>query len=430
MMFLQYAVWGIWLPVLAIYLQSPIVEGGLGFTSGQVGWIIGIAASLGAVSAPFIAGQFADRYFSTEKFLCLLLLFGGVVKFVLSFQTSFSAWLVLSVLYSVLYMPTLSLTNSMSFAHLKNVDTEWPRVRVMGTFGWIAASWLFPMIWLQSNLEFQVLPPFFVGTEVVEATSRLGDTLKVSGVISILYAFYCLSLPNTPPIREASEKLAFIKAFSLLSDKSFAVLVLASLPIAIIHQIYFMQTGPFLENQLGLLVTYIAPAMTVGQFAEIGVMAILGVFIGKFGFRLTITIGAFAYFARYLAWGLISLQEPSGPSVDDSGQFLWTIPLIIGVFSQLLHGVCYACFFAAAYMYVDKIADDDIRNSAQTVFGIIILGLGPMLAAPLLTILSSLFGQAGVVTDFAGMWLTLAAIALTTSLVFYGAFNDEVESDK
>ena len=69
MMFLQYAVWGIWLPVLATYLQSPLVEGGLGLTSAQVGWIIGIAASLGAVSAPFIAGQFADRYFSTEKFL-------------------------------------------------------------------------------------------------------------------------------------------------------------------------------------------------------------------------------------------------------------------------------------------------------------------------------------------------------------------------
>ena len=79
MMFLQYAVWGIWLPVLATYLQSSAAEGGLGFTSGQVGWIIGIAASLGAVSAPFIAGQFADRYFSTEKFLSLLLLFGGIV---------------------------------------------------------------------------------------------------------------------------------------------------------------------------------------------------------------------------------------------------------------------------------------------------------------------------------------------------------------
>ena len=120
----------------------------------------------------------------------------------------------------------------------------------MGTFGWIAASWLFPMIWLQSDLEFQVLPPFFVGTEVADATSRLGDTLKVSGVISILYAFYCLSLPNTPPNRGASEKLAFMKAFSLLSKKSFAVLVLASLPIAVIHQIYFYADRPVFRKSI------------------------------------------------------------------------------------------------------------------------------------------------------------------------------------
>ena len=79
MMFLQYAVWGIWLPVLATYLQSPVANGGLGFTSGQVGLIIGVAGSIGAVSAPFIAGQFADRYFSTEKFLAVLLVLGGTV---------------------------------------------------------------------------------------------------------------------------------------------------------------------------------------------------------------------------------------------------------------------------------------------------------------------------------------------------------------
>ena len=156
MMFLQYAVWGIWLPVLATYLQSPIADGGLGFTSGQVGWIIGLAGSIGAI-----------------------------VKIITAYQDTFVAWLVLSIVYSVLYMPTLSLTNVMAFAHLDNPDREWPRIRVMGTFGWIAASWLFPMIWLQSDLQFQALPPFFVGTEAPDATARLVDTLKVSGGLSI-----------------------------------------------------------------------------------------------------------------------------------------------------------------------------------------------------------------------------------------------------
>lgn len=426
-MFLQYAVWGIWLPVLATYLQSPVADGGLGFTSGQVGWIIGVAASAGAVFAPFIAGQLADRYFSTEKFLAVLLVLGGIVKISLSFQDTFTMWLILATVYSILFMPTLSLTNSMAFAHLDNPDKDWPRIRVMGTVGWIAASWLFPMFWLQTDLEFRILPPFFVGTEVADATARLSDTLVASGVISILYAGFCLFLPNTPPKKDGVEQLAFKKAFSLLSNKSFAVLIAAALPIAVIHQIYFIQTGPFFVNQLGLLVTYIAPAMTVGQFAEIGFLALLSTFLVRLGFKWTIVLGAMAYFARYAIWGLISMQEPSGPSIDAAGQFVWTAPLMIGIFSQLLHGLCYACFFASAFMYVDRLADEDIRNSAQAVFGIIILGLGPMFAGPMMGILGSVFGEAGVVTNFAGMWLTLAVIALFTALLVAFAFEDETE---
>ena len=77
------------------------------------------------------------------------------------------------------------------------------------------------------------------------------------------------------------------------------MLVAASLPVAVIHQIYFMQAGPFFENQLGMLVTYIAPAMTVGQFAEIGFLALLGTLLMRLGFKWTITLGALAYFARY-----------------------------------------------------------------------------------------------------------------------------------
>jgi len=429
MMLLQYSVWGVWLPVLATYLQSGTAEGGLGFTSGQVGWILGLAGSIGAVCAPFIAGQIADRYFSTDKFLAVLLISGGIVKIITAYQDTFAAWLILSVVYSVLFMPTLSLTNSMAFAHLDNPDKEWPRIRVMGTFGWIAASWLFPMIWLQTNLQFQILPPFFVGSEVVDATARLVDTLIVSGVLSILYAGFCFLLPNTPPKKDAVEKLAFKKAFSLLSNRSFAILVIASVPISIIHQIYFMQTGPFFENQLGMLVSYIAPAMTVGQFAEIGFLALLGVFLVRLGFRWTIALGGLAYFARYAIWGLISMQDAVGPSVDAAGQMVWTMPLIIGVSSQALHGLCYACFFASAFMYVDRIADADIRNSAQTVFGIIILGVGPVFAGPFLGVLGIVFGEEGVVTNFAGMWFTLSAIALITTVMFGIAFKDETPGE-
>ena len=144
-------------------------------------------------------------------------------------------------------MPTLALSNSVAFSHIDDAENTFPKIRVWGTIGWIAASWAFPMIWLQQNLSFQLMPPFLSGDEVPNVTARLADALKFSGIISMVYGAFCFLLPNTPPKADAVEKLAFKKAFNLFNNKSFLVLVLASLGVSIIHQIYFLQTGPFLS---------------------------------------------------------------------------------------------------------------------------------------------------------------------------------------
>ncbi|MGI8905464.1 MAG: MFS transporter [Candidatus Sumerlaeaceae bacterium] len=415
MMFLQYAVWGLWLPVIAQYLQAPAVgeaggsgTGGLGFSAGQVGWILGLAGSIGAVCSPFIAGQLADRHFRTERCLAVLLFAGGIIKWYTAYQTTYSSWLLLSILYSITYMPTLALTNSLALAHLTDRERQFPKVRVWGTIGWIAAAWIFPMVWLQTDLHFQALPPFLSGDEVPNSTHRLVDSMKVSGAVSILYAIYCLFLPATPPRRDAAEPLAFAKAFDLIRRyRSFAVLVLATLPISIIHQIYFVQTAPFLSS-LGLKPSQIGPAMSIGQFAEIAVMAGLGAMLARLRFKWVITIGALAYFLRYAIFGTPGL------------------PISIIVISQALHGFCYACFFAAAYIYVDRIATSDIRHSAQTVFGIIILGIGPVLSAFVLPALLSAAKMFPQMSSYSFLWYSLAAIALVTGVLFAAFFREEV----
>ena len=412
MMLLQYGVWGVWLPVLARYLQADQAEGGLGFSPGQVGWILGLASSIGAVTAPFIAGQLADRSFSTQRVLAVLLLAGGAIKIVTAYQTTFSAWLWLSVAYSVLYTPTLALSNSLAFAHLDDPDSQFPKVRVWGTIGWIAASWAFPLFWLLSDVRFSWLPPFYAGTEATDATARLVDSLIWSGVLAFGYALFCLFLPPTPPRRDAEEKLAFAKAFGLFRQRSFAVLVAASLPIAVIHQIYFMQTAPFMSDVLGLPDSRIGPAMSIGQFAEIAVMVATGWLLARFGFRGVIVIGAFAYCARYAIFG---------------SDFL---PVEVIVASQALHGLCYACFFAAAFIYVDRIAEPDVRHSAQTVFGIVILGLGPVLAAPVLQLLSEAFTSDAGVLDYSALWYSLSALALLTMLGFAALFRDQTSQTR
>ena len=163
MMFLQYALWGAWLPVTARYLSASIEDGGLGFSGSDIGMILGLAGSIGAIAAPFIAGQFADRYFSTEKVLAFLVFTGGLVKWYTSTQTDYTSWLYLSILYSVLYMPTLALSNSVAFSHVDDAENSFPKIRVWGTIGWIAASWAFPMIWLNRIYHFNLCPHLLAG---------------------------------------------------------------------------------------------------------------------------------------------------------------------------------------------------------------------------------------------------------------------------
>ncbi len=406
MMFLQYALWGAWLPVTARYLSASVAEGGLGFTGSQIGMTLGLAGSIGAVMAPFIAGQIADRYFSTERILAFLVTAGGVVKWITSYQTEYSAWLVLSIIYSVLYMPTLALSNSITFAHIDNQENDFPKIRIWGTIGWIVASWIFPMIWLQTNLNFQWMPPFIVGAEVPNVTSRLADALKFSGLISITYGAFCFLLPHTPPKKDATEKLAFKKAFGLFRFSSFTTLVIASLAVSVIHQIYFLQTGPFLSH-IGILDSQIGPAMTIGQFAEILTMAYLGFFLKRLGFKKVITIGVAAYFMRYAIFGTESF------------------PVWVMVASQAFHGFCYAFFFAAAFIYVDKLADEDVRHSAQTVFGIIILGGGPVIGGWLSGYLQNMYTVENIF-NYSNFWYTVSAIGLATMVFFYALFREQL----
>ena len=405
MMFLQWAVWGIWMPILALYFKTPVADGGLGFNGYEIGMILGVAAAVGCVLAPFIGGQFADRYFSTERYLAVAMILGGAINWVISYQHSFWAWLVLSVLYAIIYMPTIGLTNGLAMAHLSDSKRQFPRVRVWGTVGWVVVAWAFPMIWLQSGLTFQWLPPFFKGADLPDATSRIADALKASGVLSLVYGVFCFFLPHTPPNRKAKQKLAFAKAFALVKHRSVLVLILATLPLAVIHKIFFLQAAPFLKS-IGLAQGHIMPAMSIGQISEVLVMVCLGLMLARMGFRRVLFVGAFCYVLRYGAFAVPGL--PPG----------------LVVASLAFHGFIYACLWATAFMYIDRMAPPDVRHSAQTGFVIVQLGAGPIIGAWLNGFLEARCTTGGVL-NYQLFWLVCAVIGLVAAAALVALFRDE-----
>lgn len=146
MMFLQYAIWGSWSPVLSDYLINR-----LGFSGTQVGFIYSLLP-LATIISPFIGGQVADRYLATQKIIAFLQLLGGLLLIIGSRLTDFTSLAGLMLVYCLIYAPTLALTNSIAFIHLRDREREFGQIRVWGTIGWIVAGLLLAGAWLSSLL--------------------------------------------------------------------------------------------------------------------------------------------------------------------------------------------------------------------------------------------------------------------------------------
>jgi nucleoside transporter len=387
MMFLQYAIWGAWAPVLSSYLINDV-----GFSGGQVGWIYALLP-LATIISPFVAGQVADRYFSSEKVIGFLAFTGGLLLVAVSRTTDYTVMLVLMLAYSLLYAPTLALTNSIAMINLKDSEREFGGLRVWGTLGWIAAGWaLTGWRWLGDNASVPVAQ---------------GDTLLLAGVISIVMGAQSLTLPHTPPAKEGVNPWAFLESLKMLRAKQFAIFVGITFVVATELEFFYILTAPFLESdRIGVSSTNVPAVMTVAQFAEIFVMAfLLSWFLKKYGMRKTLAVGVVAWPLRYIMFAI--------------GTPAWLV-----IASLALHGFCYVFFFVAAFIYVDKVAPPDIRASAQGLIAIVALGFGRFLGSLFAGKIRDVF-TTGADTNWTYVFLVPCALTLLCAVVFLLFFREE-----
>ncbi|NOS72746.1 MAG: nucleoside permease [Verrucomicrobia bacterium] len=410
MMVLQFFIWGAWLPLIFGYLPS------LGFSPGEQAWILN-AFPIAAVVGMFFSNQFADRNFAAEKFLAFSHLVGGLAILGCAFTKSFWPFFGLMMIHCLLYVPTISITNSIAFANMKDAQNEFGIVRMGGTIGWILAAWPFTFILVDWDKVHAANAQGFSGwLGTVLSSGLTGDALKaattwtfiVAGIASLLLAGFSFLLPHTPPkkaVEGAGEKLAWLEAMKLLKHPFMLVLWIVTLVDSFVHNCYFNWTGSFLgaakeAGGVGIPGNWIMPVMSVGQIAEILTMFILGVTLKKLGWRTTMIFGILGHAARFAVYSFLPEHKE----------------LIILV--QVLHGICYAFFFATVYIFVDAYFPKDARASAQGLFNVMILGIGALLANSICPYISQkLFTHNGV-TDFKGLFLvpmisaTAAAVAL------------------
>lgn len=366
MMFLQYAIWGAWLPLLGQFLGNY-----RGFEGGQIAMIFSVGA-IGAILAPFIAGQIADRYFATEKYLGISHVVGGILVWQLSSITTFEGFLWFSLAYSLLYSPTLSLTNSISFHHLPDRDKDFGKVRLWGTVGWIAAG-----IGIGQWLLYTYTPTGVSPEELNRVRlAGMADAFRLSAILGIVMGVYCFTLPRTPPT-EGKKKNATFEALGEIKNQPLVTLFLLAIPVSCIHQFYFVQAGGFLsgfQNTAGDLVTGInkifgvngGGLMTIGQMSEILVLAAIPMVAKQLSRKTLLAIGLVAYALRMALFAHVGAIS-SATQVPEVAILMCAIAL---------HGLCFGCFIFVAFLVIDENTSPDVRASAQTMFGMVVFGIG------------------------------------------------------
>jgi nucleoside transporter len=341
MMFLQYFIWGAWYVTMGTWLGQT-----LHFSGEQIGLAAGTTA-LAAMISPFFVGMIADRFMATERILAALHVLGGIVLFFASLQTTFGGFYGVLLLYTLCYMPTLALSNSLSFRQMADPGREFPPIRVLGTIGWIVAG-------------------LCIGTLGLEATAV---PLQVAGGGSIVLGLFCLALPHTPPLsgdasaaggRGAKPTLGSIlglDALKLMRERSFAIFILGSFLICIPLQFYYAFANMFLNE---IHVTNAAGKMTLGQMSELFFMLVMPWFFRRLGVKWMLLVGMLAWTARYTFF-----------AYGNNGELVWM--LYAGI---LLHGICYDFFFVTGQIYVDTKAPADLRAAAQGFIAFVTLGVG------------------------------------------------------
>jgi predicted MFS family arabinose efflux permease len=407
MLLLEYFIWGAWLPLIFGYLPS------LGFTPTEQSLILN-AFPLAAIVGMFFSNQFCDRNFAAEKFLAFSHCVGGLAMLGLAFTKMFWPFFGLMLLHCLLFVPTMSIVNSIAFAHLRDARKEFGLVRIGGTLGWILAAWPFTFILVDWDKVHAANPHGIIewigamlgngltGEKMKTATAW---TYAVAGTASLALAAFSFILPHTPPNKSSGEKFAWLEALKLLKHPFILVLWLVTLVDSFVHNCYFNWTGSFLGTAadaggVGIPGNWIMPVMSVGQIAEMLTMFILGATLKRLGWRTTMIVGILGHAARFAVYAYFPQHKE----------------LIIAI--QILHGVCYAFFFATVYIFADAYFPKDARSSAQGLFNVMVLGLGALLANSICPFLGQKVFTHDGVTNFHGLFLVpmicglAAAIAL------------------
>lgn len=413
--FLEFAVWGAYLTSLGNFLFNV----GLG---SNIGWFYAVQGIV-SLFMPSLIGILADKYIQAQIMLNICHFIAAIFMASAAFyctqvETIEFAWLF--SLYSIsvaFFMPTIGLNNSVAFNALSKagMDTvkDFPPIRIFGTIGFICA-----MLFVN-----------FVGPEDAKFQSTYMQ-LFVSAGLSVIMAFYALTMPKcpvstTPQSGNWIDKMG-LRAFLLFKQKKMAVFFIFSMLLGVSLQITNGYANPYISFFKDLPEFADAWAaqnanalISISQISETLCILLIPFCLKKFGIKGVMLMSMFAWVFRF---GLFGIGDPAGS--------LWMF-----VLSCIVYGIAFDFFNVSGGLYVDQETPAEYRSSAQGLFMIMTNGFGATIGtlAAMAIVNHNVSPDALPAAQLEGWrnsWLIFAAYALVVAVAFWIIFKDSKPATK
>jgi len=384
MMFLQYYIWGSWYVTMGTFMTKFLNSTGI-----QIGAVYS-ALAIATMISPFFIGMVADRFFAAQRVMGVLHIVGGILLFLAARITSNGTFYWIILLYSLAYMPTIGLSNSVAFRQMSDPGKQFPLVRVFGTVGWVISGFMIAILGIEQT----------------------PGTFNMAAIVSMALGLYCFILPDTPPLakKPASAKAVMgIDAFILFRDKPYLIFFIAAIFVCIPLSFYFGFANLFL-NQSGM--QNAAGKMVMGQISEALFILAIPFLFNRIGVKKMLLIGMTAWIARYICFAFGNM----GPNA-------WM--LYTGI---ILHGVCYDFFFVTGYMYTEKKSNDRIKSASQGLFTFVTYGLGMFIGTWFSGFVTSYY-TVNQVYQWQKIWYVPAYIAVAVLICFIFFFKEKKQID-
>ncbi len=382
MMFFEYFIWGAWYVTMGTYMSENLNSTGL-----QIGAAYS-ALAIATMISPFFVGLIADRFFAAQKIMGILHLLGAGLLLLatqISDNTVFY-WVILA--YSLLYMPTISLSNSVAFNQMSDPGKQFPWIRVFGTVGWIVSG-------------------LMIARLGIEKTSM---TFVMAAAVSAMLGIYSFFLPDTQPKARSSVSAGSVlgtEAMVLFRNRSYLIFFIAAILVCIPLSFYYGFANLFL-NEAGMEDP--AGKMILGQVSEALFILAIPFLFHRIGVKNMLLLGMLAWILRYIFF-----------AHGDAGLNMWM--LYAGI---ILHGICYDFFFVTGYMYTEKKAGEKIKNAAQGLFTFATYGLGMFIGTWFSGFVTDYY-TVDEVKNWTGIWYVPVYIVIAVLLFFILFFREKKE---